>query len=604
MFGIALLTVPPSHTEDTQPTGPAFVPGELLVKFRPETSVEDRASALDDLDAISRHTYRSGAEHWILGEGHEAEEAVETLEENPHVEYAELNLIGSFALEPDDDRYSEQWALPRIDAPDAWSITTGESDVVIAIIDTGIETGYLDLSVNTWHNEGEQEGDASVDDDDNGYADDVTGWDFGDDDDTPIPDQRSHATPVAGIIGAHASSFGGTGIAGINWSVQLMNLKLGLTLPISQLIEALDYAVDNGAHIVNTSLTIDCIPSCSQTLLEALQRAAERDVLVVTAAGNDVVSIDDPNEALMPASYALDNIITVAASDPNDEWAAFSVGGSNWGPTSVDVSAPGVEILTLADPCFGDPNCLPHDVDPNIAYDFFEGTSAATPHVAGVAGLIKSKTASIPYELIRLQLLDPNSLDPLSDFDPDTGDFPTVTGGRLNAHKALADYDPNAPAQISNLSIGSRTLNSIQLNWTATADDGSDPNSGPATMYQVRYSTSSINSGNWLRAKRVAGVPVPDDPNSAETTTVTGLSCNTTYYLALKGFDEWGNGPLSNVVSNSTTAPICTSSFCYAEEIKCTWSGSCGVDNCCNYSCSEDVSCLGPDTCPESACNC
>ncbi len=587
-----------------------YVPGEILVKFRPEAGETARLDARGDLQAVARHTFRSGAEHWILGGGVNVEDALSALRSNRDVLYAEPNLIGTFEKTPDDDQYANQWALPIIDAPGAWGITTGSSSVVIAVLDTGVETGYPDLLPNRWSNPNEI-ADNSIDDDGNGYVDDKYGWDFADDDNDPTTRDyssayTSHGTPVAGIIGATAAESGGFGMAGINWSVKLMNLRTGRTTAIlGAVIEAVDYAVDNGAHILNMSIAFTCTPTCSQALREALERAAERDVLAVAGAGNSGVDIDaDPNFGLAPASYDLDNIIVAASSDPNDMAVYYPPNHiTNYGAVSVDLAAPGLNILSLADPCLGDPNCSLQDQDPNDQYDYFNGTSFATPHVTGVAGLVKSLNLGIPYELIRLHILDPNNLDSVYSPDPNFA-FVTVTDGRLNAYKAVAGYDPNAPAQITDLSAGTTTKHSVQLNWTATADDGSDPNSGATTLNQLRYSTSTITSGNWLLAKRLGGLSAPGDPNSAESTTVDGLACNTTYYFALKSFDEWGNGPLSNVVSRSTSAPLCTVSFCAYEERRCTWSGQCGPGDCCVYTCHFDETCTGADTCPTNACNC
>ncbi|HET9480295.1 MAG TPA: S8 family serine peptidase, partial [Candidatus Polarisedimenticolia bacterium] len=344
------LTGSASRTEES----PAYVPGEVIVKFKSGARQQDRASTREELDAVSRHTFRSGAEHWILGEDVTVEEAIDVLAENPDVLYAEPNTFWEFTTtDPNDDHlFSQQWALQKIEAPDAWDLTTGRSEVVIAIMDTGIEGGYLELAPNMWSNDVEVNGDPNVDDDGNGYVDDVAGWDVADDDNDPRPTTWSHGTSVAGIIGAHAAHTGGFGVAGINWSVRMMNLRLSSPPPptTTMLMETVDYAVDNGAHIINYSGGRACPQQgCSQALEDTIAHAAEHDVLFVTAAGNNGADIDGAvHPGFEPASYDLDNIIAVAMSDPND-MAVYAEPGNrtNYGAVSVDLAAPGIDVLTV-----------------------------------------------------------------------------------------------------------------------------------------------------------------------------------------------------------------------------------------------------------------
>jgi len=226
--------------------------------------------------------------------------------------------------------------------------------------------------------------------------------------------------------------------------------------------------------------------------------------------------------------------------------------------------------------------------------------AAAAPHVAAVAALIKSLKLQIPFELTKQQLLEPSSVDLIADFDP-AGPYPIITGGRVNAFKAVNGFDPNDPNQITDLTWSGRTFTSITLEWTATGDDGAV---GQASLYHLRYSLNPINESNWLLATKATGVPAPAVQGTGEYFTVGNLACGTTYYFALKAFDEWGNGPLSNVKSATTRAPLCPQSYCSGEEMRCSWEGTCGAGGCCVYECHPDPSCLGPDPCPSGACNC
>ena len=137
---------------------------------------------------------------------------------------------------------------------------------------------------------------------------------------------------------------------------------------------------------------------------------------------------------------------------------------------------------------------------------------------------------------------------------------------------------------------------------TETADDGSDPSSGRAFLYHVRYSRQPITAGNWLLANKASGAPTPGDPNTTQSMTVSNLRCGTTYYFRMKAFDEWGNGPLSNQVSTTTNAPLCTVNYCKSILERCTYTSTCGDGNCCFYLCDFDETCLTIDSPPPNAC--
>jgi len=330
------------------------------------------------------------------------------------------NGIGSTAATPNDSRFSEQWSLNNlgvsgattdadIDAPEAWDITTGSSAVTVAVIDTGVDFTHPDLSGASWVNTGEIAGN-SRDDDGNGLIDDLNGWDFVNGDNDPT-DDNFHGTHVAGILGARGNN--GIGIAGVAWNCRIMALKVmpasGRGGMESDLINALNYALMKGAHIVNISLGGYPQTAMAQSTLNALEAAG---ILVVCAAGNDGRDTDAvPN---YPSCYPNLNIISVANSDDDDTLA----GTSNFGLNSVDVAAPGTRILSTFPVTFAQ------------TYQLLTGTSMASPHVAGVAALVKSLNPSWTAPQLRAAVL--NNADRLTAFNG-----VVATGARLNAFRAI-----------------------------------------------------------------------------------------------------------------------------------------------------------------------
>ena len=362
-----------------------------------------------------------------------------------------------------------------IDADQAWDVTVGNGEVVVAVIDSGVDYTHPDLVANIWKNLSEIPGNGE-DDDNNGYVDDVRGWDFVNNDNEPL-DDNAHGTHVAGTIGAQGNNNGefGTGMAGVAWNVQIMPLKFldrngsGYT---SDAIAALNYAVANGAKISNNSWGGAPYDSA---LYAAIQAAGDAGHLFIAASGNGNLSgkaQNNDSKPYYPASYGLDNIIAVTASDPNDKYSSFG----NYGATSVDLAAPGVYIWSTI------PAALDtFDYSPD-GYARFNGTSMATPHVSGTAALMWSVNPTLSYQTIKQLILD-------------TGDSilntqrPTVTNDRLNAFKAVVaarDLVPN------NLPVAGNDEYSISEDGVlvvAAADgvlgnDG-DPDGNPLTAVVV-----------------------------------------------------------------------------------------------------------------------
>ncbi|MBW2311057.1 MAG: S8 family serine peptidase [Deltaproteobacteria bacterium] len=345
---------------ETNSTG-KYLPGELLVKFKQETprsTMKALHSALGVKEA--KHIKPLRVRRVKLPPDVSVEAAIDHYKKDPNVVYAEPNYIIRFmATTPNDPDFQKLWGLHNtgqelfvseetfggtedadIDAPEAWDITTGSQDVIVAVLDSGVYISHPEMNANIWVNSSEQNGTNEVDDDDNGYVDDIYGWDFWDNDATPV-DYNNHGTHIAGIIAALGDN--NAGITGVNWQAKIMALRIGgLVGTIGEAAEAIIYAVDNGAHIINASWGGS---EFSQTEYDAIEYADDHGVLVVAAAGNggdDLIGDDNDETPEYPASYNLLNIISVAATDQNDVLAEFS----NYGATSVHIAAPGVNIYS------------------------------------------------------------------------------------------------------------------------------------------------------------------------------------------------------------------------------------------------------------------
>ncbi|TDB39654.1 MAG: hypothetical protein D9V44_01435 [Actinobacteria bacterium] len=331
--------------------GHPYVEGEVLVKFSAGVSATSVSEAHKKLGAtvIAKSEGVPGLQKARVPKGLSADAAARRYREMPGVAYAQPNYLHSITAMPDDPRLPELWGMNNegqtggledadIDAPAAWDTQTGSSDVVVAVIDTGVDYRHPDLADNMWVNAGEIAGNG-IDDDENGYVDDVYGYDFYNYDGDPL-DDHSHGTHCSGTIGGVGDN--GIGVAGVAWDVRIMALKFlsadgfGDTWAA---VEAINYADMMGADIMSNSWGGG---PWEQVLYDAI---ANTDVLFVAAAGND--SMDADSFGFYPSGYDLPNIVSVGATDHNDELAWFS----NWGQTTVDVFAPGDEVLsTVAGP--------------------------------------------------------------------------------------------------------------------------------------------------------------------------------------------------------------------------------------------------------------
>ena len=454
-----------------------------------------------------------------------------------------------------DPSFGQQWALHNtgqtggtidadIDAPEAWGITTGSSDVVVFILGAGVDYTHPDLAANIWTNPGEVPGNG-VDDDANGYVDDVHGYDVYEGHGDPMDSVYGGGTMMAGIIGAVANN--GIGGAGINWNVKIGAIKvlsddgrLGTNADAQRGLEYLNALKQSGVNVVvavhgyggampNAAMPRLLDGPAGMEKILHVNRAGEFEYTYTTGYNNDDTANLQP---FYPASYDLDNILSVAASDSRDRTPTWG----NWGATSVDLAAPAVDVLTTG---------------LNHGYGRWTSSDFPSAYAAGAAALIAAQHPGLGAEGIKAALMD--GTDYIGNIGTNAS-RPTVTNGRLNAHQSLlkvTEADTTAPAAVSNLAVSSAGLIRATLTWAATGDDGS---SGTARTYDVRYSTSPItDEATWAAATHASAEPRPLPAGAGESFRVNGLAEGTTYYFAMKVRDGVGNeSGLSNVATATT----------------------------------------------------
>jgi thermitase len=395
---------------------PKYAKDRLIVRFRGGTLKSHIEAAHAVVKARSIHTFRASGDLEVvrLPKGTQLEAALRFFRKDPAVLYAEPDYVVHTLqnpVTPDDPRFGELWGLQKIQAPQVWGITTGSPQVVVAVIDTGVDYNHQDLSANMFRNPLDCNSNG-IDDDGNGYVDDCYGIDAANGDSNPT-DDFGHGTHVAGTIGAAGNN--GVGVVGVNWQVKLLACKfinsngLGYT---SDAIKCLDYVAtmkERGVNIVATNNSWGG-EDPSQALQDAIDAQRQRGILFITAAGNG--ASDNDSNPQYPASYDLPNVIAVAATNNNvnEPLAPFS----NFGRHSVHLGAPGNQVLSTT---------------PGNSYSVFGGTSMAAPHVTGVVALLKAADPSRDWRALRNLVIGAG--DPLPSLAT------TISGRRLNAYGAL-----------------------------------------------------------------------------------------------------------------------------------------------------------------------
>ncbi|HEX8181834.1 MAG TPA: S8 family serine peptidase [Pyrinomonadaceae bacterium] len=565
-----------------------FLPGSVIVRFRTDAAAvtAERGIAalkLEDGGETGARVEKFVGSELIKGlrlvhvEPDQTLAAVAALNARPDVLYAEPNYVRYLDRTPSEPEFTNLWGLKNtgqpvvvnynsaglcpsfghpgppctfaagtpgadINAPQAWDITTGSRNVVVGIIDTGIDINHPDLAANIWQNPGEVPGNG-IDDDGNGFVDDVNGWNFspctnqaagvacgnnkvfgGDANPQTYPTDPTddHGTHVAGTIGAVGNN--GVGSVGINWQVSLMSIKIfGPSTTTSAIINAYAYAKkmrdlwdsSNGAKGANIRVLNNSYggPSFAFSELDGI-RSLNPKILFVAAAGNAADDNDKfPN---YPSNYDVPNLISVAASNRTEGVAGFS----NFGRHTVHLAAPGELILSTT---------------PDGTYDFYDGTSMATPHVVGTAALVVAANPNISTARLRGALLY-------------SGDATTAAGAktytqrRLNAYKAVlaaTEGDTTAPAAPASLRVTAQNGRTVSLAWTAPGDDA---NTGQAALYELSFNDPGTSRRIFL------GTKLPQTAGTDEFANVTLPYRHIAGVVSIKAIDNVGNeSQLANV---------------------------------------------------------
>ena len=484
-----------------QPKSKTYADGELLVKYKDGTASRAARTINSQLNSTLLEEFPDlGWQRVKIADGISLETAKARYAAFADVEFVQPNFYYHLLSTPNDTRYTENgmYGLRTISAPAAWDLTTGSADVVVADIDTGLRYTHEDLAANSWINPGEIAGDG-IDNDGNGFIDDVRGWDFFYNDNNPFDDAGGHGTHTAGTIGAVGNN--SKGVVGVNWNVKIMAIKIyspnGTDSTSAMLVNAYNYVRmmrNRGVNIRVTNNSYgDCGEACGydQATKDALDAMGNAGVLNIFAAGNDNQNVDSfpagGNPAPgYPARYTSPSVIGVAASTSTDARAGFS----NYGVTSIDLAAPGSGVLSTY-------------ASSDTSYTTLSGTSMATPHVAGAAALLSAYNPNLSVASLKATLL--NTVDVLPAWNG-----LVKTGGRLNIARALSNqtvctFTLASGSQIFPTTGGTFSVNvtsptncdysaTTNVNWISIT--GGNPSSGNGTVtFTVSTNSSLVRGG-------------------------------------------------------------------------------------------------------------
>ncbi|MFN7946861.1 MAG: S8 family serine peptidase [Blastocatellia bacterium] len=536
----------------SQTSSPKYVSGEILIQFRAGASDADKQAARNLAGASRKRLIRADAGAGELESARipgnvTVENAISFLQRHPAVRFAEPNWIYTHQETSNDPYYTNGslWGMygdttsPAnqygSQAAEAWAAGhTGSDTVYVGVIDEGIDLNHPDLAANIWTNPFDPPD--GVDNDGNGFVDDIHGWDFNSNDnsiyDGTVDD---HGTHVSGTIGAVGGN--GVGVAGVNWQVTIISAKfLGSSGGTTEnAIRAVDYITDlktrHGLNIVATNNSWGG-GGYSQGLQDAIIRMAKADILFCAAAGNgNLIGVGQNNDtrANYPSNYnttqgtstetaaSYDGVIAVASITSSGARSSFS----NYGKTTVDLGAPGSGIYSTT---------------PGNTYSSFSGTSMATPHVTGATALYKSVNPGATASDIKNAILNSAINTPTSSLNNIT-----VTNGRLNIGYLLGGPPPppDPPAAPSALSATAASSSQINLAWTDNAN-----NEDGFKIERCQGAGCESNPANFAQIATV-GANVTSYQN-------TGLSASTSYSYRVRANNTAGDSDYSNTASATT----------------------------------------------------
>jgi len=471
--------------------GALYYSNEVIVRRHLDMTHEEFEYHLDVLQAVPVDVSDTAHERVLLPPTVTADEAVSYLLSMEAVESAERNYVVEAIATPNDPQYDALWGMKAIKAEAAWDISTGSVEVLVAVSDTGVDYTHVDLADNAWTNPNEIP-DNGIDDDNNGYVDDVYGWDWANGDNDPM-DDHYHGTHCAGTVGATGNN--GEGVAGVSWTVKIAALKFLTASGRGSLwgaTQSILYGASIGADVVSASWGCG---GCKTTYIEeAIDELGAQGGLFVAAAGNNASNND--NLPFFPAAHTNDNLVAVAATQSSGGLAWFS----NYGSESVDVAAPGHGILSTM---------------PGNNYGKLSGTSMAAPHVSGMAALLKATNPKATPVEIRQALIDSS--------DPDSKVAgKVVANGTVNLYALLNEMDPppKAPKELVATPSGS---DAVRLSWTAPTNDD-------LAMYRVRW---GFASGVYSEDATV--------PAAESTVVLEGLESGVEHFMVVHAVDAGGN---------------------------------------------------------------
>jgi serine protease len=508
-----------------------YAPHRVLVRFRKDTPPGLKQSARDGLATAAVHHLKIVPGLERLDIGMDVAQAVANLRRLPFVDYAEPDYVVQAVDIPDDVSFGQEWGLNNtgqtvngstgtagadINMPEAWDSITGNGSSIIAVIDTGTQWNHPDLADNIWSNPGEIAGNG-IDDDGNGYVDDTRGWDFYNDDNNP-DDADGHGTHTAGTICAKGNN--GEGVSGVLWNCKIMPLRFigpngGYT---SDAVDAINYAVANGAKVSSNSWGSY---SFSLSLYNAISNAAASGHIFVAAAGNEGYD-NNGSMPFYPASFNPDNIIAVAATTNRDSLA----GWSNYGSTTVDVGAPGVNIYSTYK---------------GSGYKFLSGTSMATPHVAGLVALVQEQHSNWSYQQVINHII--STARPLAALQGKS-----VSGGIINAQAALSGSLPlppppeptqDPPSAPTSLQASADSTGVVALSW----NDSSANEAG----FQLERQKQHKNGSRWISSTLLSTV-------GADVTATTDAPGSGTFRYRVQAYNDAGSSAWSSWVTVDVTA--------------------------------------------------
>ncbi|WP_105188923.1 S8 family serine peptidase [Pseudoalteromonas sp. T1lg48] len=524
---------------------PDYDQQSVIVKFKQKVDKKDRKELTRNLGVSFKDKNNDGVDDRLrniangrlavleLGQGRKVDAVLASLQNHPLVEYAEPNYIVHTTAVPNDTSYASLYGMQKIQAETAWDYVIGDSSVVVGVIDTGFDFNHPDLADNIWTNPNEIAGNG-IDDDGNGYIDDIHGISAILDNGNPS-DTGAHGTHVAGTIGAKGNN--NLGVVGVNWQTSMVGCSFlgsgGGTLADG--VQCIDYMIGlknagNNVRVLNNSWGGG---GFTQTLKDAITSANNADMLFVAAAGNDSADID--NGGFYPAGYDVPNVVAVASTDSADNLSGFS----NYGDQLVHLAAPGSFILSTT---------------PNSSYDTFSGTSMATPHVVGAAALLLAGNPNLTTSQLKSVLM--NTGDTLAALAGKT-----ISGKRLNVANALVDSGGAGPSFFMEATPTKSTINQGDSQAYSIDLVAAGGFNGTATM--------SLTSIPALNADVVfAQNPVAGDTTNTMTINTTAQTAPGTYNLTVNATDGsvskninlelkvWPQGTVSTMLTNNEIVPI------------------------------------------------